>query len=59
MRASESTTNIGNCMVVISVPGLEEGTSYSIKVRAMAGGNPGQQPVMVAESATFGQGESS
>ena len=57
MRASESTTNIGNCIVETSVPGLEEGTSYSIKVRAVVGGNLGQQPIVASQAATFGQGK--
>jgi len=59
VRASESTDDVGNCVVMTSVPGLEEGTSYSVRVQAMAGGNLGQGPVMMAEGATFGQGESS
>jgi len=57
VRASESTIDIDNCVVMTSVPDLEEGTSYSVRVQALAGGNSGQQSVMTAQAATFGQGK--
>ncbi len=39
--------------------GLDEGTLYSVKVRAVVGRELGEEPVITAQEATFGLGKGS
>ena len=57
VRASVGMVTPDSCLVKTTVSSLKEGTTYSVTVRAMAGGNMGQQGVISADASTFGQGK--
>jgi len=45
------------CQVRAELRGLREGTTYFVKVRAIAGSNLGQMPVITGQGTTYGQGK--
>ena len=57
VRALVGMVTPDSCLVKTTVSSLKEGTTYSVTVRAMAGGNMGQRGVISADASTFGQGK--
>ncbi len=58
VKTSVGMQDKNSCLLRAVLEGLEEGTSYSVQVRAMTGDVMGEESGIVGQATTFGQGGS-